>query len=638
MNVSNKILRYTPSNYSDTEDFLVKRLEKTPVKVFDIEGDASRTVAHYLADNIIQKQKEGKNIVLGLATGSSPIIVYRELVRMHREEGLSFRNVITFNLDEYYPMLSNQEESYFQFMYHNLFSHIDIPHENIHLFDGNLAKENILTYCRHYEEQINEAGGIDIQILGIGRNGHIGFNEPGTTVNSSTRLVSLEATTRRDAAKDFADKLAVPTMALSMGINPIMAAKEIILLAWGEKKAPIISDVVEGPVTDTKPASFLQNHPNCVIIIDKGASRSLTRFATPWLVGSCNWDTRLIRKAVLWLSNQVDKPVLKLRKQDYIDLGLSELLLERGPFSKINIDVFNDLQHTITGWPGGKPNVDDSTRPERASPYPKRVLIFSPHPDDDVVSMGGTFARLIQQNHDVHVAYQTAGNIAVSHDEAMKYLDFYKDLLLKDNEAVRGDENGLISKNILEVKSAIRRCEARASCRYIGLPEEKIHFLNLPFYNTGTPKKLPSSQTDIQIMVEMLRKAKPHQIYSAGDLSDPHGTHKVCFDLLVSALHECKSDEWLKDCRIWLYKGAWQEWDIEMVDMAVPLSPEEVDIKRFAIFKHQSQKDGAMFLGSDRREFWQRAEERNRHTAALYNKLGMAEYEAIEAFVRYKPF
>ena len=632
MNVSEKILKYTPENYNDTEDFLIKRLEKTSLKVFEIEADASKTVARYLADNIIQRQKEGKNIVLGLATGSSPIIVYRELVRMHREEGLSFRNVITFNLDEYYPMLSNQEESYYQFMYGNLFAHIDIPKENIHLFDGNLAKENILSFCKNYEKQIADAGGIDIQILGIGRNGHIGFNEPGTPVNSSTRLVSLEATTRRDAAKDFTDKLAVPTMALSMGIKPIMEAKEVILLAWGEKKAPIIRDVVEGPVTDTKPASFLQNHHNCVIITDNGASLCLTRFATPWLVGSCNWDTRLIRKAVLWLCNQVDKPILKLRKQDYIDQGLSELLLEKGPFSKLNIDVFNDLQHTITGWPGGKPNVDDSTRPERANPYPKRVILFSPHPDDDVVSMGGTFARLVQQNHEVHVAYQTSGNIAVSNDEALRYFDF-----LKDANKILSNNSTPLTENLLEVKSAIRRCEARASCRYIGLPEDNIHFLNLPFYNTGVQKKLPTSQADIDIMVNMLRKVKPHQVYAAGDLSDPHGTHKVCFDLLVSALHECKNDEWLQDCRIWLYKGAWQEWDIELVDMAVPLSPEEVDIKRFAIFKHQSQKDGAMFLGSDRREFWQRAEERNRHTAMLYNKVGMAEYEAIEAFVRYIP-
>lgn len=632
MNVSEKILKYTPENYNDTEDFLIKRLEKTSLKVFEIEADASKTVARYLADNIIQRQKEGKNIVLGLATGSSPIIVYRELVRMHREEGLSFRNVITFNLDEYYPMHSNQEESYYQFMYGNLFAHIDIPKENIHLFNGNLAKENILSYCKNYEKQIADAGGIDIQILGIGRNGHIGFNEPGTPVNSSTRLVSLEATTRRDAAKDFTDKLAVPTMALSMGIKPIMEAKEVILLAWGEKKAPIIRDVVEGPVTDTKPASFLQNHHNCVLITDNGASRSLTRFATPWLVGSCNWDTRLIRKAVLWLCNQVDKPILKLRKQDYIDQGLSELLLEKGPFSKINIDVFNDLQHTITGWPGGKPNVDDSTRPERANPYPKRVILFSPHPDDDVVSMGGTFARLVQQNHEVHVAYQTSGNIAVSNDEALRYFDF-----LKDANKILSNNSTPLTENLLEVKSAIRRCEARASCRYIGLSENNIHFLNLPFYNTGVQKKLPTSQADIDIMVKMLRKVKPHQVYAAGDLSDPHGTHKVCFDLLVSALNECKNDEWLQDCRIWLYKGAWQEWDIELVDMAVPLSPEEVDIKRFAIFKHQSQKDGAMFLGSDRREFWQRAEERNRHTAMLYNKVGMAEYEAIEAFVRYIP-
>jgi glucosamine-6-phosphate deaminase len=632
MNVSEKILKYTPTNFDDTDDFLIKRLEKTSLKVFEIEADASKTVARYLADNIIQKQKVDKNIVLGLATGSSPIIVYRELVRMHREEGLTFKNVITFNLDEYYPMLSNQEESYYQFMYGNLFAHIDIPKENIHLFDGNLAKENILSYCKNYEKQIVDAGGIDIQILGIGRNGHIGFNEPGTPVNSSTRLVSLEATTRRDAAKDFADKLAVPTMALSMGLKPIMEAKEVILLAWGEKKAPIIRDVVEGPVTDTKPASFLQNHPNCVIITDYGASKSLTRFATPWLVGSCNWNTRLIRKAVLWLCNQVDKPILKLRKQDYIDQGLSELLLEKGTFSKINIDVFNDLQHTITGWPGGKPNVDDSTRPERANPYPKRVILFSPHPDDDVVSMGGTFSRLVQQNHEVHVAYQTAGNIAVSNDEALRYFDF-----LKDANKALSDHNFLLAENLLEVKAAIRRCEARASCRYIGLPDENIHFLNLPFYNTGIQKKLPTSQADIDIMIQMLRKVKPHQVYAAGDLSDPHGTHKVCFDLLVSALRVCKNDEWLKDCRIWLYKGAWQEWDIELVDMAVPLSPEEVDIKRFAIFKHQSQKDGAMYLGSDRREFWQRAEERNRHTAMLYNKVGMAEYEAIEAFVRYIP-
>ncbi|MBK7212735.1 MAG: glucosamine-6-phosphate deaminase [Bacteroidales bacterium] len=632
------------------DDAFTTRFEKMKVKVVGSATEASKAVAIKVADLIRHRQKENKTVVLGLATGSTPIQVYNELIRLHKEEGLSLKNVITFNLDEYFSLHPEHNQSYHHFMWERLFRHVDILPENIHIPKGDIPLEEVGNFCQEYENQIREAGGIDIQLLGIGRTGHIGFNEPGSAMNSKTRLVTLDRLTRIDTSDSFNGEENVPKYAVTMGVGTIMSARQIYLMAWGEGKASIIKQAVEEPITDTIPTSFFQNHPHTTIILDKSAAAELTRFKTPWLVGTCKWNDRLIRKAVLWLCIKVGKPLLKLTERDYNDNGMSDLITEHGPFSKINIDVFNDLQHTITGWPGGKPGVDDSTRPERALPYPKKVVLFSPHPDDDVISMGGTFARLVQQHHQVHVVYQTSGSIAVSDDDALRYLDFVRnyediynlgelgaeDIYKQTAEYYRTkNKESIDPRELLSIKAAIRRGEARASCRYIGLPEENIHFMNLPFYESGTVKKNPASEADINITMEFLRNIKPHQIYAAGDLSDPHGTHRVCIDIILEALHRMKDDEWMKDCRVWLYRGAWQEWELDKVDMAVPLSPEEVEIKRNAIFRHQSQKDGAMFMGSDKREFWQRAEERNRNTAKLYDKFGMAEYEAIEVFVRY---
>jgi glucosamine-6-phosphate deaminase len=640
----------TSDSLALNDDAFVTRFEKIPVKIYPTAHAGSVEVASRIIELINERRKSGQNVVLGLATGATPLMVYNELIRRHKEDGVSFANVISFNLDEYYPLEHDHQQSYNHFMWDRLFKHIDIKVENIHIPSGSIVQEDVADFCRNYEKKIAESGGIDIQLLGIGRTGHIGFNEPGSAFNSKTRLVSLDRLTRNDAADSFNGEEHVPHFAITMGVGTIISAREIFLMAWGEGKAEILAKAVEGPVTEVIPTSYLQNHSNTTFIVDPPAAAQLARYKTPWRVGQCEWTDRMIRKAVLWLCTQTGKPLLKLTERDYNDYGFTDLITSQ-IFSKINIKVFNDLQHTITGWPGGKPNVDDSTRPERALPFPKRVALFSPHPDDDVISMGGTFARLVEHGHDVHVAYQTSGSIAVSDDDAIRYLDFVRNyekiyvivdpkaesLYKNSNDFYRNKKKGSIEPSeLLAVKAAIRRGEATASCRYIGLPEKNVHFLDLPFYETGTVKKAPLSEEDIQITVDFLRSLMPHQIYAAGDLSDPHGTHRVCIDIVIEALERLKNEEWMKDCRVWLYRGAWQEWDIEMVDMAVPLSPEEVVIKRNAIFRHQSQKDGAMFMGADKREFWQRAEERNKNTARFYDKLGMAEYEAIEVFVRYE--
>ncbi len=637
------------SQLSNHPDEYVRRFERIRTHIFATADEGTKAIADRVESLITEKAVKGEMCVLGLPTGSTPKGLYAELVRRHREEGLSFKNVITFNLDEYYPIQPDHVQSYNYFMWDNLFQHIDIIPENVNIPKGDYPREMVSNLGQEYERKIKEVGGIDLQILGIGRTGHIGFNEPGSPPNSTTRLVALDSLTRHDAAGDFSGEENVPRYGITMGVGSILAAREIFLMAWGEGKAEILKRAVEGPVSDIVPTSFLQNHPNTTIVVDKSASAELTRVKTPWLVGPCDWNDRFIRKAVVWLCQQLEKPILKLTDRDYNDNGMSYLITEHGPANKINIKVFNDLQHTITGWPGGKPNVDDTTRPERANPYPKKVVLFSPHPDDDVISMGGTFARLVEQGHDVHITYQTSGSIAVSDDDAVRYLDFvneFKEIYKLDFDANKPyidavefyktkNKSTIELRTLLDVKAAIRRGEAKAACGFIGVPEENIHFMNLPFYETGTVKKNPPSEIDIEQTMAFLRDIQPHQIYAAGDLSDPHGTHRVCIDIILEALHRMKEDAWLQNCRIWLYRGAWQEWDLDMVDMAVPLSPEEVEIKRLAIFKHQSQKDGAMFMGADKREFWQRAEDRNKATAELYDKLGMAEYEAIEVFVRY---
>ena len=626
------------------------RFEKVPVQVYEKPSEAVKAVAQEIAALIRENAAKSEKCVLGLATGSSPVKLYEELVRMHREEGLSFKNVVTFNLDEYMPMPKDSVHSYHYFMHHHLFDHIDIDPENIHIPDGTLKGEEVEAFCKNYEKAIENAGGIDLQILGIGRTGHIGFNEPGSLMSSRTRMVYLDDLTIKDAAGDFGGRDKVPTRAITMGVGTIMKARRVILMAWGEKKAPIVKAAVEGSMSDAIPATFLQLHPNVEFFIDESAAEELTRANLPGLVSKVEWNDKLIRKAVIWLCQKVHKPILKVENKDYIENGMTDLIKTFGSANKVNIQVFNDLQHTITGWPGGKPNADDSTRPERALPYPKRVLIFSPHPDDDVISMGGTFARLVEQGHEVHVAYQTSGSIAVLDEYLYQQMDIacaFANLTGKDatfmDEAFQQIKQDIASQatneaeptNLLKYKAALRRAEARAADRYLGVPEERVHFLNLPFYETGTVKKNPLGQEDVDIIVKLLREVKPHQIYAAGDLADPHGTHGVCLDALMRAYNVVDGDDWFQECNTWWYRGAWMEWEIEKVDMAVPISPAELSIKRKAIYKHGSQNNGPAFPGDDPREFWQRAEDRNRNTADIYNQLGMAEYEAMEVFAKY---
>jgi glucosamine-6-phosphate deaminase len=625
--------------------------ERIPTTIFDDSEKASKAVALEIAALIRQKAKENKPAVLGLSTGSSPKKVYQELIRMHKEEGLSFKNVITFNLDEYHPMEPDSVQSYVRFMKEQLFDQIDIPVTNYHLPDGTLPIEKIPEFCKDYEDKIEKLGGLDFHLLGIGRNGHIGFNEPGSLINSKTRLMTLDINTKIDAAVDFGGLAKVPKKAITLGIDKIMQAKRIVLLAWGEHKAESVAKAVEGQVTSDIPASYLQQHTNATFILDETAAALLTRIKTPWLVDSVTWDRKMIKKAVTHLSLHLEKPVLKLTNKDYNENGLSDLLSLYGQAYEINIEVFNYLQHTISGWPGGKPNADDTNRPERAFPAKKKVIIFSPHPDDDIISMGGTFQRLQDQGHEVHVAYQTTGNIAVADDEALRFAEFvvdfnekFESVNTKANKIYKDAVRFLKNKKdseldidaVRQIKGLIRKGEAKNTCRFVGIKKEHAHFLEMPFYETGTIRKKPLAEVDIQLIIDLIETVQPHQIYAAGDLADPHGTHKVCLDAIFEAISRIKHREYMKNCWVWLYKGAWAEWDIDQIEMAVPMSPDQVFKKRMGIFKHQSQKDGVVFQGDDSREFWQRAEDRNRGTAQIYNKLGLAEYEAMEAFVRWK--
>ncbi|MCK5401090.1 MAG: glucosamine-6-phosphate deaminase, partial [Flavobacteriaceae bacterium] len=618
------------------------RFEKIHNVIFDSSYEASITVAQEIAALIREKQQSGSYCVLGLATGSSPVKVYEELVRMHKEEGLSFANVITFNLDEYYPMDRSNIQSYFYFMHEHLFNHIDILPENINIPDGKISSEDLYQYCIDYEKKIKTVGGLDFQLLGIGRTGHIGFNEPGSHFNSGTRNITLDHITRVDAAPAFLGIDNVPRKAITMGIGTVRSAKRIVLLAWGGNKAEILKKTIEGDITSQVPATYLQDHNNTTFVLDKGASSELTRVKTPWLVTSCVWSESLKLKAVVWLSELINKPILKLTDKDYNNNGMSGLLTEEGTAYDLNIKMFNKLQQTITGWPGGKPNADDTYRPERATPERKRIIIFSPHPDDDVISMGGTFDRLVEQGHDVHIAYQTSGNLAVSNEEALKFAEIAKALNPDSKESMgvidflnQKTENDIDSSEVRQLKGFIRRSESLAATRYLGLEDANVHFLNLPFYETGTIKKKKLSQDDVDIISDLIENIKPHQIYAAGDLADPHGTHKVCLDAILMALDTLKPKEFMKDCWVWLYRGAWHEWESYEIDMAVPMSPDQVLKKRHAIFYHQSQKDGVMFQGDDTREFWVRVEDRNRLTAKKYNDLGLADYAAIEAFKRF---
>jgi glucosamine-6-phosphate deaminase len=627
-----------------------KRFENIGTVVYENSVIASKSVANEIANLIREKQAQNQLCVLGLATGSSPKSLYAELVRLHKEEGLSFKNVVSFNLDEYYPMEPDSINSYVRFMKELLFNHVDILPENIHIPDGTLSKEAIGDYCANYETKIEALGGIDLQVLGIGGNGHIGFNESGSLQNSKTRLVALDHITRVAASNDFSGLNNTPRTAITLGVKKIMEAKRVILLAWGEGKSNIIKASVEGSVTNLVPASFLQEHSNTTFVLDKAAASKLTRINTPWLVENVIWTDNLIRKAVLGLALHLKKPILMLTDADYIENGMSDLLADLGPAYDINIKIFNKLQNTITGWPGGKPNADDSKRPERAEPAKKRVLIFSPHPDDDIISMGGTFKRLHEQGHEVHVGYQTSGNIAVADDEALRFASFVcdynerfgiksaeaDDIYTKSLRFLQNKKNSEIDiPEVRNIKGLIRKGEAESTCYFVGIPDSQIHFMELPFYETGTIEKKPLGEADIQITMNLIEKIKPHQIYAAGDLADPHGTHKVCLDAIFEAVNRLKTKDFMKDCWVWLYRGAWQEWGIDEIEMAVPMGPDQVMEKRKGIFKHQSQKDGVVFQGSDSREFWQRAEDRNKETADLYHELGLAHYAAMEAFVRW---
>ena len=614
---------------------LTQRYERIATRAYESEYIG----VQYVADNIvaaIQAHKGDRPFVLGLTTGKSPIGLYRELVKRYKAGEVSFANVAVYSSDEFYPMAAGQKQSRNYHIHEELLDHIDIRPENINIPDGTLAQDKISNFCANYGRE-----GIDLMVVGIGEDGQIGFNEPGSLANSNTRLVQLSYHTRKVQAEFFNGLSKTPKMAITMGLNTIMEAKRIIMMAWGENKAAIIRRVVEGEVSPQIPASILQRHADIEAVIDEGAASQLTRVQTPWLVGPCEWTPKFVRKAVVWLCNVVKKPILKLTYQDYLENSLGELLEQGRTYDIINIDVFNDLQHTITGWPGGKPNADDSTRPVKSTPYPKNVLIFSPHPDDDVISMGGTFIRLVEQEHNVHVAYETSGNVAVHDDVVLQNIDVAHELGFADEYAhvesiIKSKRAGEPEpRELLNLKGAIRRAEARAAVRSFGLnPDTNAHFLNLPFYETGGIRKSPFTKEDIDIVANLLREVKPHQIYAAGDLSDPHGTHRTCIEIVLEAIDVVRNEEWFKTCHLWLYRGAWMEWDLGSVDMAVPLSPNEMIMKRHAIYRHLSQKDIVPFPGDDPREFWQRSEERTQTTAKQYNDLGMAEYQAIEVFVK----
>jgi glucosamine-6-phosphate deaminase len=656
-NLSSQITlnRVSPKYYKPENAFersVLTRFEKIPTDIYESVEEGARQIAAEIALTIREKQKAGRFCVMALPGGNSPRSVFDELIRMHREEELSFRNVIVFNIYEYYPLASEAMNSNLKTLQEMFLDHVDINKQNIFSPDGTIAKDTIFEYCRLYEQRIESFGGIDILLLGIGRVGNIGFNEPGSQANSNTRLILLDNTSRNDAAKIFGGTENVPVSSITMGIATILAAKKIFLMAWGDDKAQMIKETVEGKVSDVIPASYLQVHNNTRVALDLSAASNLTRIQRPWLVTSCEWNDKLIRSAIVWLCMLTKKPILKLTNKDYNENGLSELLALYGSAYNVNIKIFNDLQHTITGWPGGKPNADDTYRPERAKPYPKRIIVFSPHPDDDVISMGGTVRRLVEQKHDVHIAYETSGNIAVGDEEVIRFMHFINgfnqlfdaksEIIDKKYKDIRSfisnkKESDFDNADMLRLKGLIRRGEARTACAYAGIKSDHVHFLDLPFYETGKIQKSPISEKDVEIVRSLLQEVKPHQIFVAGDLADPHGTHRVCTDSVLAAIDLEKGEKWMKDCRIWMYRGAWAEWEIENIEMAVPISPEELRLKRNTILKHQSQMEGAPFLGNDERLFWQRSEDRNRGTAALYDSLGLASYEAIEAFVEYIP-
>ena len=633
----------------------ISRMEKIHTDIFASSMEGAAHVADQVEKEIKAAQHEGRYYVMALGTGLSLTPIYKELQRRCEAKQLSFRNVVVFNAYEYYPVQKESSLKSINQLKERFLDYVDIDPQNIFTLDGSVAQDAVQDTCHLYEKRIKTFGGLDIALLGIGRMGNIAANEPGSGIQSITRLILIGNTSREEMENSFGTNEQVPPCSLTMGIATLLSAKSVYLTAWGDEKSEIMQKVVEGNITDTLPATFLQTHPNANVILDLSAASHLTRIKHPWLVTNCEWTDKLVRSALVWLCQKLHKPILKLTNKDYNENGLSELLALYGSAYNANIKIFNDLQHTITGWPGGKPNADDTYRPERAKPFPKRVIVFSPHPDDDVISMGGTIRRLVQQKHEVHVAYETSGNIAVGDEEVTRFMHFingFNQIFADSKDSViskkyqeikeffaHKKESDFDTRDILTIKGLIRRGEARTACTFNEIPLNRVHFLDLPFYESGKIEKLPMTEKDVEIVRALLQEVKPHQIYVAGDLADPHGTHKKCTDAVLAAIDEEKKAgaEWLKDCRIWMYRGAWAEWEIENIEMCVPLSPEELRAKRNSILKHQSQMESAPFLGNDERLFWQRAEDRNRGTAQLYDELGLACYEAMEAFVEYVP-
>ena len=644
---------YAPKTAVDRSE--ITRLEKIPTDIFPKIEEGARSIADAIVSEIKAKEQLGKYCVLGLGTGQSLTPVFNELISRYEQKQVSFKNVVVFNAYEYFPLQKGSKHSALAQLRDRFLSHIDIPEQNVYSLDGTVSQDEVQTQCRLYEQRIQTFGGIDIMLLGIGRIGNIATNEPGSSLTSTARLILIDATSREEMTLSFGSQEPVPPCSITLGMSDILASRKIFLTAWGDEKADIIQKTVEEHVTDTIPASFLQTHNNAHVVIDLPAAGKLTRIVHPWLVTSCKWTDKLTRAALVWLCQITHKPILKLTNKDYNENGLSELLALYGSAYNANIKIFNDLQHTITGWPGGKPNADDTYRPERAKPFPKRVIVFSPHPDDDVISMGGTIQRLVKQGHDLHVAYETSGNIAVNDEEVTRFMHFvngFNQIFMDDKDETikkmyadikkflaNKKEGDMDSLDVRTIKGLIRRGEARTACTYNKIPLDHVHFLDLPFYESGRIEKLPMTEKDVEIVRNLLQEVKPHEIFVAGDLADPHGTHRKCTDAVLAAidLEKDAHAEWLKDCRIWMYRGAWAEWEIENIEMCVPMSPEELRAKRNPILKHSSQMESAPFLGNDERLFWQRAEDRNRGTAQLYDDLGLACYEAMEAFVEYKP-
>jgi glucosamine-6-phosphate deaminase len=627
-----------------------EQFERITTSVFKTSDEAVGVVAASIARLIRQRQQEARNAVLGLATGSTPVKLYRELIRLHRNEGLSFRNVVAFNLDEYYGLPPQHPESYRHFMEVQLFNHIDVPSENVHVPDGMIARSEVFSHCQEYEGAIRDAGGIDLQILGIGRTGHIGFNEPGSGIDSRTRMVALDRLTRRDAARDFRGEANVPGYAITMGVGTILQAKELALLAWGESKAGILRAAIEGPQTETVPASFLQRHANCRCYIDAAAAGELTRCRFPWKVGPVDWKPRVIRKAVVSLASDLKKPVLRLRDEDYAENGLAPLLVETGSAYTLNIRIFNELQHTITGWPGGKPNADDSNRPVPAEPAKKRVLVFGPEPLDAELGMAGTLHRLCRHQHEVTFAYLTSGNLGVPDSEArmaisllnelsssrprdVQVKDQVKDLAHELEHKTPFDEDSL---DLRQFKGLIRKAEARASGQVLGLELSQVHFLDLPFYENGRYRQFTTGEKDATVIRDLCQRILPHQIYLTGSGAEPSSVAGISFRLVTSALEMCADEPWMKACQVWLYASSERPWYPEEIDMAVPLSPAELAVKLDCLFHHRSQRSQTPFLEAQSGESWQQAENNNRATARHYDRLGLAEYEAIESFRRHK--